>query len=218
MSEARIGLSNLHYAKMTTEDTKTSLPVYGTPVAVTDDAIQANVSVNYAEAELYSGNVQVEQAREFQNATLTLEVPGLTAQQEADLTGATVDAQTGLVTHSADDVAPWVAIMFEGQAQSGTKRRLVKLFKCRFSTPSDENQTKGSSTEYRTTTLEGTCVALKYTDAVTGKGHNWKQTQTIDADDETDWYDSVLPDDEEEVHTPANQGEQGSQGSGTTTP
>lgn len=193
MSNARIGLSNLHYAKMTTEDTKTSLPTYGTITAVTDDAIQANVSVNYSEAELYSGNVQVEQAREFQNATLTLEVPGLTAEQEADLTGATVDSQTGVVTHSADDVAPWVAIMFEGQSQSGSKRRLVKLLKCRFSTPSDENQTKGSSTEFRTSTLEGTCVALKYTDSTTGKGHQWKLTHVIDADDETDWYTQVLP-------------------------
>lgn len=193
MSNARIGLSNLHYAKMTTEDTKTALPEYGTITAVTDDAIQANVSVNYSEAELYSGNVQVEQAREFQNATLTLEVPGLTAEQEADLTGATVDSQTGLVTHSADDVAPWVAIMFEGQSQSGSKRRLVKLLKCRFSTPSDENQTKGSSTEYRTSTLEGTCVALKYTDSTTGKGHQWKLTQVIDADATTNWYTQVLP-------------------------
>ena len=66
---ATIGLSDLFYAPIT--EGSDGSETYGTPVRLAK-AIQANLSIEIAEAMLFSDDAAQENVREFQSGTLTL--------------------------------------------------------------------------------------------------------------------------------------------------
>lgn len=180
---SKIGISNLHYAVQTTEDTASTAAVYGTPVAV-PGMVSADVTPASNTATLYADNGPYETANTLGEITVSLDLADLPLEVQAALLGHTLTS--GQLDSKTDDVAPYVALMFEYLLGSG-KKRCVKLYKGRFSEPAESAQTKGENVEFQTNTVEASFVQLKNTKL-------WKSTKDFDADASTaTWYTSVLP-------------------------
>ena len=182
-----IGLDNIVYSKITDgEDGET----YAAPKKLAK-AIKADITVEYAEGEIYADDALSENAKEFRTAKLAIEVDDIGAAAASDLTGATVDKNGVLINTDADN-APYVAIGFRSKKSNGAYRYFW-LYRGKFGVPGDSLATKGNSISYATKTIEGTFIRREK--AVNGK-HPWKAT--VDSDDTgvsqptiTGWFGAV---------------------------
>lgn len=177
-----LGFENLHYAKLTKDD-ETGV-TYEKPkrfpgaVSINDDE-QSNT------ADLYADNKLWETRRVFSKGEIELVVADLPPDIHAELCGHTIDSH-GKIIHSANDVAPYVALLGEFKKGDGTKR-CFKLLKGQFAVVGVEGETENDSPEFRTATLNATFAARKY-------DGNYKYV--IDSTDENaeyiaTWYNSV---------------------------
>lgn len=166
---AKIGLNSIYYSILT--EAADGTPSYNGAKSF-GKAISANVSITNNSASLYADDVLCESDNTFQSGTVSLGVDDDREQTFAELLGNTI-TESGLVTRNANDIAPWV----------GLGRIIVKLvnnvklykaeiiYKCKFSTPSSEANTRGESVEFATPTIEGTIATL-----ANGK---WSEAQTF---------------------------------------
>ena len=137
---AKIGVKNLHYAVMTTEDTESTAATYGTMKdGLVGKTVNIAVNVETADADVY--------------AELPVEVQG-------ELLGHTVTK--GVMDCKSDDVAPWVGLAFQFTKRNG-KVRYVKLYKGRFKEVNEQGETKGNSVNFQTESLEGDFLPVKDT-------------------------------------------------------
>ena len=164
---ATIGLSDLFYAPITEGANGTE--TYGTPVRLAK-AIQADLSIEIAEAMLFADDAAQENVREFQSGTLTLGVDDITPEVTASLLGAGID-ENGVLISSSEDVGPPVAVGFRARRANGTFK-FFWLYRVLFGTPSTSLQTKGDSVAFQTPTVEGTIMRRNKPDA--RNRHPWK--------------------------------------------
>jgi len=194
----RIGCDNLVYALMTTEDTVAAAPIYATPVRV-PGVISINVNPNASQETLFADDGPYEAAVTMGAVDVEINQAYLTAQDKATLLGHTVDSQGG-ITFSADDVPPYVAIGFRSLKSNG-KYRYVWLYKGRFVSPEESNETKGDGINFQTDTISGQFVKLVYAFTI-GAGANarkkrpWKyeideDTPGAPANLATTWFTAV---------------------------
>lgn len=185
---ATIGMDRLFYSKIT--ENEAGEETYGTP-RVLAKAMQADLSVELAEATLYADDAAAEVVKAFKSGTISLGVDDLASGVAEDLTGAKVDSN-GVLVSAAEDNNTAVAIGFRAKKANG-KYRYFWLYRVVFAIPSTSLQTKGDSVSFSTPTIEGTVLRRNRADAE-GK-HPWKaeitegsgvNQATIDA-----WYDSV---------------------------
>ena len=150
---ATIGMDKLYYAKIT-EGTNGD-ETYGTPIPLAK-AINADLSIELAEATLYADDGAAYVIKDFKTGSLTLGVDdiGLTAAQ--DLTGAMVDDNKVLISASENDSNP-VAIGFRALKPNG-KYRYFWLYRVKFGVPSTNLQTKGDSITFQTPSIQGTVM------------------------------------------------------------
>ena len=104
---ATIGLDKLYYAKITEDENGNE--TYATPVQLAK-AMNADLSVELAEATLYADDGAAEIVKEFKNGTLSLGVDDVGASVASDLTGATIDDNHVLISTS-EDSRPDTAVM-----------------------------------------------------------------------------------------------------------
>ena len=186
---ATIGLDKLYYAKIT-EDAFGN-ETYGTPKHMAK-AMQADLSVELAEATLYADDSLSEVVKEFKSGTLSLGVDDLPKAVIEDLTGARVD-NNGVIISCSEDGGEPVAVGFRAKKANG-KYRYFWLYRVKFATPSTNLQTKGDSISFSTPTIEGTVQRRNRSDEE-GK-HPWKAEVTegetgVPAQVIADWYKSV---------------------------
>lgn len=186
---ATIGLDKLYYAKIT-EDASGN-ETYGNPQPLAK-AMQADLSVELAEATLYADDSLSEVVKEFKSGTLSLGVDDLPKTVVEDLTGAKVD-NNGVVVSCSEDGGDPVAVGFRAKKANG-KYRYFWLYRVKFATPSTNLQTKGDSITFSTPTIEGTVQRRNKIDEE-GK-HPWKAEVTegetgVPASVITNWYQSV---------------------------
>ena len=79
---ATIGLDKLYYAKITEE--ATGIETYGTP-SILAKAMNADLSVEMAEATLYADDGAAEMVKEFKSGTLSLAIDDIGAAIASDL-------------------------------------------------------------------------------------------------------------------------------------
>lgn len=158
MSKKRlsVGVKNLHYAKLVKDDT--------TGIKYTDPKFflgSVNISIDdTTNSEIfYADDAPFEVATSYGGAAVSIETAGLALDIMADLLGCTY--KDGVLSMSADDDAPYVAIMFESKMSTGAIE-FVKLFKGKFKIPSSEYGTKTDQPEFKTKTLEGDFVVRDY--------------------------------------------------------
>lgn len=186
---ATIGLDKLFYAKITEDDAGDE--TYGTPVQLAK-AMNADLSVELAEATLYADDGASEIVKEFKNGTLSLGVDDIGASVASDLTGATIDAN-GVVVSASEDGGEPVAVGFRAKKSNG-KYKYYWLYRVKFGIPATNLATKGDSITFSTPTIEGTILRRNKVD---GKGkHPWKAEVTegdaaVTSEIITNWYQEV---------------------------
>lgn len=186
---ATIGLDKLFYAKITEDETGDE--TYGTPVQLAK-AMNADLSVELAEATLYADDGASEIVKEFKNGTLSLGVDDIGASVASDLTGATIDAN-GVVVSASEDGGEPVAVGFRAKKSNG-KYKYYWLYRVKFGIPATNLATKGDSITFSTPTIEGTILRRNKVD---GKGkHPWKAEVTegdaaVTSEIITNWYQEV---------------------------
>lgn len=177
----RIGCDNLVYAKMTTEDTDSAAPVYGT-VTPALGVMSVNINPNGAQETLFADDGPMETASTLGKIEVEIQKSELTTQNKADLLGHKIDAKGALV-YGDSDVPPWVAIGFRTLKSNGNYR-YVWLYKGKFTEPEDANETKGDSINFQTDTISGQFTRLNMSYTLDGdKVRPWKYE--IDQDSES---------------------------------
>ncbi len=186
---ATIGLDKLYYAKITEDENGNE--TYAIPVQLAK-AMNADLSVELAEATLYADDGAAEIVKEFKNGTLSLGVDDVGAAVASDLTGATIDAN-GVVVSTSEDGGDPVAVGFRAKKSNG-KYKYYWLYRVKFGIPATNLATKGDSITFSTPTIEGTILRRNKVDG-NGK-HPWKAEVTegdsaVTADTITNWYKEV---------------------------
>ena len=186
---ATIGLDKLYYAKITEDENGNE--TYATPVQLAK-AMNADLSVELAEATLYADDGAAEIVKEFKNGTLSLGVDDVGASVASDLTGAAIDAN-GVVVSTSEDGGDPVAVGFRAKKSNG-KYKYYWLYRVKFGIPATNLATKGDSITFSTPTIEGTILRRNKVDG-NGK-HPWKAEVTegdsaVTADTITNWYKEV---------------------------
>lgn len=152
-------------------------PVYkGSSGGVIGKALTADISIERNTAELYADDALAESDYSFKSGTISLGIDELSDAVQAEFLGHVIASSE--MTASVTDVPAYVGIGFYGVKMiSGVKKyRAIFFPKVHFSEPSDSEKTKGETTEFGTSTLEG-----KILPNVSGV---WKQekTFTLEAD------------------------------------
>ena len=145
---ATVGLDKLYYARITEDGSGNE--TYGTP-KVLARAMQADLSVELAEATLYADDAAVEVIKAFKQGKITLGVDDLAAGAAEDLTGARID-ENGVLVSTAEDNSVPVAIGFRARKANG-KYRYFWLYRVVFAIPSASLQTKGDSITFSTPSI-----------------------------------------------------------------
>lgn len=182
---AIIGLSKLHYAIMTTEDTPTSAPVYGTPKRLVG-VNSVSISPENDSATLYGDNMALDTKSSTKERTITLEVARMPLENQAELLGYTYDSSTKKLAVNGDAAAPNVAIMYELDTDEGKKWYYV-FYKGKFAPSPEDANTRGDTLEFGLHSVEGTFVARMDNKLV----YEIKEAEGTDTTVATSWYASV---------------------------
>lgn len=157
MASVKIGLKDLYYAPLTT-DTSAAIS-YSTPVSLANNLIEAKLTVNVNEIQLFADDHMTDTDSIFDSCELELTLRDLTLETQAALLGHTYSG--GILSAASTDTAAYVAIGFY-QTKANNKKQWIWLTKGKFSIPSLEAKTKGSKPEYQTVTLKGTFLPRDY--------------------------------------------------------
>lgn len=179
---AKIGLNNFRYGILT--EASDGTPSYS-GAHKPAKAISCNVSVTNNEAKLYADDMLAESDTSFAGGTVEIGIDEEDVQTMADLLGHTVSGEGEMVRNSSDE-AKYVGLgrVITKMVNGNYKYKAEFLYKVKFSEPSQENQTKGESVEFSTSTLSGILSALTNGD--------WSKTQTFDTKDEAIEYIETL--------------------------
>ena len=186
---ATIGLDRLYYSKIT--EGANGDETYAAPVSLAK-AMQADLSIELAEATLYADDGPAEVVKEFKSGTLSLGIDDIGKTTAEDLTGAKID-DNGVVIAASEDGGDPVAIGFRAKKSNG-KYRYFWLYRVKFGIPATNLTTKGDSITFSTPTIEGTVLRRNKLDQ-NGK-HPWKAEVTegeadVPASVITGWYTQV---------------------------
>ena len=184
-----IGLDRLVYAKITEDESGNE--TYGIPRTLAK-AIDADLSVEVAEATLFCDDGAAEHISEFQSGKLTLGVNDIGRVTACDLTGASVDDNGVLISGSEDAGGP-VAIGFRARRANGLYRYFW-LYRVLFKLPSAKLETKGDKISFQTPSIEGTVYRRNRLDG--NNKHPWKAEVTegdpnVSPTTIANWYNAV---------------------------
>lgn len=154
---AKIGLNNFRYAVLT--EAPDGTPSYNGALTPAK-AISCSVEVNNNDASLYADDSLAESDTSFNNGTVTIGIDKTDNTTMANLLGHTVN--DGEMVRKTSDVAPYVGLgrVITEMVNNVLQYRVEILYKCKFSEPSQEDNTKGESLEFSTYELEGKVNAL----------------------------------------------------------
>jgi len=174
---AKIGLKNFLFGTLT--EAPDGTPTYGV-AQKPGKAISCSVSISNNSASLYADDALAESDTSFQSGTVSLGIDDEDTQTMATLLGHTVTE--GEMVRNANDTAPYVGLgrVITKMVGGVYKYKVEFLHKVKFSEPTQENNTKGESVEFGTSTLEGTVSQLANGD--------WSKTQTFDTMTEAQTY------------------------------
>lgn len=155
---ANIGLTNIWFANLT--EASDGTPSYDGAKNL-GKAVSCSVEITNNEATLYGDDALAESDTSFASGSITLGVTDDDDTVFAPLLGHEIDAE-GEVIKTSTDTAPYVGCgrivtkMVNGQY----KYKVEFLYKCKFSEPSKDENTKGENIEFSTPTVEGVVAAL----------------------------------------------------------
>lgn len=170
---ATIGFDRLYYATITEDEEENE--TYGTPTILAK-AINADLSVELAEATLWANDGAATILKEFKGGKLSLGVDDIGRAAAEELTGAKAD-QNGVLISASEDGGKPVAIGFRAKKANG-KYRYFWLYRVKFGLPNTNLATKGENITFSTPTIEG---AIARRNKLDGQGnHPWKAEANAD--------------------------------------
>lgn len=168
---AQIGLTNLWYGILT--EGADGTPSYGGAKSF-GKAVSAKVEPSTNSASLYADDALAESDYSFQSAKVTLGVADDDMTVFSEILGHKVADSGGEMVRSVDDVAPYVGLGRVVTKLTGGKH-IYKgefIYKIKFSEPSQDDETKGESVDFKTPEIEGTAASLANGD--------WSASQVFD--------------------------------------
>lgn len=168
---AQIGLTNLWYGLLTEAEDGT--PTYAGAKSF-GKAVSAKVDVSTNDASLYADDALAESDSSFQSAKVTLGVADDDMTIFAEILGHKIAKEGGEMVRNADDAAPWIGLGRVVTKVTNGKRQYKGefIYKCKFGEPSQEDETKGDSVDFKTPEIEGSAAALANGD--------WSASQIFD--------------------------------------
>lgn len=168
---AQIGLTNLWYGLLTEAEDGT--PSYSGAKSF-GKAVSAKVDVSTNDASLYADDALAESDSSFQSAKVTLGVADDDMTIFAEILGHKIAKEGGEMVRNADDAAPWIGLGRVVTKVTNGKRQYKGefIFKVKFGEPSQEDETKGDSVDFKTPEIEGSAAALANGD--------WSASQIFD--------------------------------------
>lgn len=168
---AQIGLTNLWYGLLTEAEDGT--PKYSGAKSF-GKAVSAKVDVSTNDASLYADDALAESDSSFQSAKVTLGVADDDMTIFAEILGHKIAKEGGEMVRNADDAAPWIGLGRVVTKVTNGKRQYKGefIYKCKFGEPSQEDETKGDSVDFKTPAIEGSAAALANGD--------WSASQIFD--------------------------------------
>ena len=144
-------------------------------------AIQADIAITTNNVPLYANDAIAESDRSYQSGTLTLGIDDLSNEIQAEFLGHEI-SEDGELVANGNDISPYVQVGFYGRKKVNNtdKFRAVWLHKVQFGEPNDTNATKGETTAFTTSSLEGTIML--------DDDGNWKSEKTFDTETEAITY------------------------------
>ena len=189
--KARTGLKNLYFAIMT-EDTRDTIS-YETPFYA-PGVISIEVNPNVNSATLYTDNKASIFYSTIGSVEVTIGKDSLPDDLLKKLLGRDSVGAINYITNKYS--APYVAMMYE-QTYDNDTSSFVKLYKGKFSEPSQSNETKGDSVNFQTGEIVGTFLATDYLKAF-GDNNRSIIMSCVDEDSEgyanegDTWFDYVI--------------------------
>ena len=156
----RIGLRNLHYKILKTED-ETGV-TYEEAVKI-PGLISGTLTPQSAEGELYTDDVLSEYYAGITAFDITLGVKDIPIEDRATLLGYPISAD-GRMRVTANAEAPFVAVSFEAERTDGSYQ-YVQVHKVRFAPIEESFETKGGTITYQTVSVTGKSLPLDNYDA-----------------------------------------------------
>lgn len=176
-----IGVENLVYAKLTTENPLT----YDTPkpiAPVTDIKITPKINSDI----LYGDNTAITSFSNLAEIDVELDLTDVPLQVQADLLGHEFDATKGVIKYNSKDIAPYVAIGFKSMKSNG-KYRYVWLLKGKFQDIEESYSTMQDKVKFANPALKGTFYARM-------SDHLWKYSADEDegyTGGDSGWFTAV---------------------------
>ncbi len=163
-NSASIGLSRLHFAKMTDKGSAIAYPQYD-PFVRIDGLVSGSITPQGEISADYADNKTHEQVLNYSAADISLEVTGLGPAGYEYVTGRVVSQDGGTVMMAGQN-APNLATAFE--VLNGQRKRVrYVVYDCLFPEGEISLQTKGDGIEFGHTPLEGQVADLLYEGAIT---------------------------------------------------
>lgn len=184
----KIGLQKPKYSIITvgTDEGGNDTESYG-EVKVFAKAVTASTSINTSKLKFYADDAVSEMINEFLNGTITMAVDDIENSVLADITGATVSEESGVVMKDTD-TAKYLRFGFIVRRFKNNKSeyRAVIFTKVMFDIPADDYETKGESIVFKSETVTG--------EIMRNVNHEWKMMSAWNADEKTaiTWLDTNL--------------------------
>ena len=156
MAGTQIGLSNLHYALLTS-DTVSGV-TYEAPVLISG-AITANINPNSSSGVLWSDDAPSEVFSQMGQVDVEIEVKDLPLEVQAVLLGHTITG--GILKRKSTDVSPYIALGFKSLKSNGSYR-YVWLYKGKFQLPEINHQTKNDKVNFQIPKMKASFIRLDY--------------------------------------------------------
>lgn len=149
---AKIGLRNFLFGILTEQEDGTA--TYGVAQKPAK-AISCSVSITNNEAKLFADDGLAESDTSFQSGTVTLGIDDDNDQMMATLLGHSIT--DGEIERNGDDVAPYVGLgrIITKMVGGVYKYKVEFLRKVKFAEPSQDDNTRGETLEFGTSTIEG---------------------------------------------------------------
>jgi phi13 family phage major tail protein len=166
-----IGLKNIHVVKLTKDDS--TGVTYDAEIRKLPLGVQIDVKPSVS-TENFSADDQIaETVTQIGDIPVDMEIGHLTTADLAFLLGANVNSD-GVLEHSINDQAPYVALGYEAAKSNGAVR-YIWLYKGKFILPESSNKTKTDKIEFQTEKISATFIA---------RINDGKWKGQVDSDDE----------------------------------
>lgn len=157
----QIGVKDVYIALMTTEDTKTSQAVYGTPIhipGIQELGIEPSSNLNpvYADDGVYG---VIDGKGEYKITPMFAEISNYI---RATLQGSEYNAANNSILEKSDDTPPYFALMFKSKKSNGNYRYKV-YYKCKANMVKDAaHKTKEPSPTLATSSIDFMSINRMY--------------------------------------------------------